>query len=104
MGAAWRGASGRRRRILGRKGQVAHYYHLMSRTCGGTVFFDDVEREAMVKLIRKMSRFCGIEVLPYCVMGNHFHLLVRVPDRESWMAQFEGGGGEERLLTRMALN
>jgi len=79
VGGARRGAGGRRRRILGRKGQVAHCYHLMSRTCGGEILFDDVEKEALVKLIRKMSRFCGIEVLTFCVMGNHFHLLVRVP-------------------------
>jgi len=102
VGGARRGAGGRRRRILGRKGQVAHCYHLMSRTCGGEILFDDVEKEALVKLIRKMSRFCGVEVLTFCVMGNHFHLLVRVPNRESWVAQFEGAGGEQRLLVHLA--
>ena len=101
MGAARRGEGGRRRRILGKKGQVARCYHLMSRTCGGEVFFDAIEKEALVKFIRKMSRFCGIEVLTYCVMGNHFHLLARVPDRDIWMAQFEGVGGEERLLAHL---
>jgi hypothetical protein len=102
MGGSSRCAGGRRRRILGKKGQVAHCYHLMSRTCGGTVLFDDVEKEALVKLIRKMGRFCGVEVLTFCVMGNHFHLLVRVPDREIWLTQFEGVGGEERLLAHLS--
>ena len=25
-------------------------------------------------------QFCGVQVLTYCVMSNHFHVLVRVPD------------------------
>ena len=25
--------------------------------------------------------FCGVQVLTYCVMSNHFHVLVRVPDK-----------------------
>jgi len=102
IGGSRRGVGGRRRRILGKKGQVAHCYHLMSRTCGGSVHFEDVEKEALVKLIRKMSRFCGVEVLTFCVMGNHFHLLVRVPERESWLTQFEGAGGEEKLLAHLS--
>ena len=67
---------------MGRECQVAHRYHLMSRTRAGAVFFDEMEKEALVRLIRKMSQFSGIEVLTYCVMANHFHLLVREPDRE----------------------
>jgi hypothetical protein len=48
------------------------------------VVFDDLEREALVELLFKMSRFCGVEILTYCVMNNHFHALLRVPDRASW--------------------
>ena len=28
-----------------------------------------------------MSAFCGVEVLTYCIMSNHFHVLVRTPNR-----------------------
>jgi len=48
---------GRRRRILGR-GNTSHCYHVMSRTCGGEVLFDEVEREALAKLLSRMRRFC----------------------------------------------
>ena len=89
-----------RGRVLG-KGADSDCYHLMSRTCGGEVWFDEVEKEAMVKLIGKMARFCGIEVLTYCVMGNHFHLLVRVWDKETWMQRFEGPKGEAALLEHL---
>ncbi len=31
-------------------------------------------------MLRKQAGFCGVDVLAYCVMGNHFHLLVAVPE------------------------
>ncbi len=101
-GSQARSWSGGRRRILGRKGQEAHCYHLMSRTCGGETFLDEVEREALVKLIGKMARFCGVEVLTYCVMGNHFHLLARVADKDAWLERFAGVRGESALLAHLA--
>ncbi|MFM2179752.1 MAG: hypothetical protein RL015_3850, partial [Verrucomicrobiota bacterium] len=39
--------SGGRRRILGRGPLESYTYHVMSRTCGGEVFLDDVEKEAL---------------------------------------------------------
>jgi hypothetical protein len=73
----------------------------MSRTCGGDVFFDDVEKEALRRLLWKMSEFCGVRLLTYCVMGNHFHALVEVPKRELWLERFSGAEGEERLLAHL---
>ncbi len=32
-------------------------------------------------MLRKQAAFCGVEILNYCVMGNHFHLLVSVPEK-----------------------
>jgi hypothetical protein len=73
----------------------------MSRLCDGLTFWDDVEKEALVLLLRKMARFCGMKVLTHCVMGNHFHVLVRVPQQEEWVKQFEGPEGEERLMKHL---
>ena len=28
----------------------------------------------------KMAAFCGMEVITYCMMSNHFHVLIRVPE------------------------
>ena len=28
----------------------------------------------------KLAVFCGVEVITYCVMSNHFHILLRVPE------------------------
>ena len=92
--------SGGRRRVLGTRPRE-HCYHVMSRTCGGAVFFDDVEKEALMRLLWKMSEFCGLKLLTYCVMGNHFHALVEVPVREEWLKQFEEPRGEKRLFEHL---
>lgn len=101
-GGFMRSWSGGRRRILG-DGQHVNTYHVMSRTAGGEMLFGAVEKEALVRIMRRLERFAGVEVLTYAVMGNHFHLLVRVPERQQFLARFEGEGGEERLLGHLGL-
>jgi REP element-mobilizing transposase RayT len=32
--------------------------------------------------MRRLEQFCGVQVVTYCLMENHFHLLVRVPCQE----------------------
>jgi putative transposase len=91
-----------RRRILGPQGR-ANAYHVMSRTAGGEMLFGEVEKEAFTRVMRRLERFAGVEILTHAVMANHFHLLVRVPDREKFLRRFEGPGGEERLLEHLKL-
>ena len=56
-------------------------YHVTSRTACGQFLFDDEAKDRFLKILRKQAGFCGVEVLAYCVMGNHFHLLVAVPEK-----------------------
>jgi REP element-mobilizing transposase RayT len=58
-------------------------YHVMSRTVGNTFLFKDAEKEVFRKMMWQVADFCGVEVLTYCVLSNHFHVLVRVPYLES---------------------
>jgi len=81
----------------------ASVYHVMSRTVGGAVHFSDEEKEAFRLLMWRMAKFSGVEVLAYCVMGNHFHLLVRVPPKEQFLKRFEGGTGEEKFFGHLKL-
>ena len=53
-------------------------YHVMSRTALDGFVLEDVEKEYLVELIKKLSRVYFAEVLGFCIMGNHFHLLVRM--------------------------
>jgi putative transposase len=55
-------------------------YHCMTRTVNGELLFKDREKEILRKMIRQVADFCGVEVLTYCIMSNHFHVLLRVPD------------------------
>jgi REP element-mobilizing transposase RayT len=56
-------------------------YHVMSRTALDGFPFDDIEKDFMVDLIRRYSNLYFVEIIGFCLMGNHFHLLVRMfPD------------------------
>jgi len=57
-------------------------YHCMSRSVNGEAFFDSREKEVLRKMIHQVADFSGVEVLTFCLMNNHFHLLVRVPPAE----------------------
>jgi REP element-mobilizing transposase RayT len=95
-----------RRRIKPEKGTAC--YHVMSRTVNGEFLFGPTEKEAFRRMMWKMSRFAGVEVFTYVVMGNHFHILVKVPDQKKWLKRFEAGvgedasAGEERLLNHLS--
>ncbi|TVR48453.1 MAG: transposase [Puniceicoccaceae bacterium] len=65
----------RRAKIIG---QTATY-HVITRTVAGQMLFGRPEKEVFRKIIRKVSLFCGVETLTFCIMSNHVHLLVRVP-------------------------
>jgi putative transposase len=100
---AARSWSGGRLRVLGKGPLESYCYHVMSRTCGGEVFFDDVEKEALRRVIWRMAEFSGIKVVTYCLMGNHFHLLAEVPHRDTWLQRFDGPTGEAKLLEQLSI-
>ena len=58
---------------------AAATYHCMTRTVNGERLFDDRAKEVLRKVLWQVADFCGVEVLTYCIMSNHFHVLVRVP-------------------------
>ena len=62
---------------------VPAVYHVVSRTACQAFLFSDVEKEVFRKALRKQAAFAGVEVLTYCVMSNHFHLLIRVSPIDS---------------------
>lgn len=54
-------------------------YHCMSRTVNGERLFDPTAREVLRSMIWQVADYCGIQVLTYAILSNHFHLLLRVP-------------------------
>ena len=57
------------------------YYHVISRVVNREFVLGEEEREQFVEMMRCYEHFSGVRVLTYCVMSNHFHLLLAVPRR-----------------------
>ena len=57
------------------------YYHCISRVVDRQFVLGAQEKEQLVTLMRRYEAFCGVKVITYCVMSNHFHILVEVPKR-----------------------
>ena len=56
-------------------------YHCISRVVGGQRLLDEVCRERLTSMMWRMAGFCGIEIITFCLMANHIHILVRVPPK-----------------------
>jgi len=52
----------------------------------GDVFFSDADRRHLLGLLGEYSQDCGLEILAYCLMTNHLHL-VAVPEHENSLAR-----------------
>jgi len=53
-------------------------YHVMSRTALEGFPMGSVENDFLLKAIQRFSRLYFTEILGFCLMGNHFHLLVKM--------------------------
>ncbi|MCC5805164.1 MAG: transposase [Opitutales bacterium] len=42
---------------------------------------DEEAKDRFVAELRRVADFCGVQVLTFCVMSNHYHILVRVDPR-----------------------
>ena len=87
-------------------GQIA-CYHLVGRAFAGAHLFGDLEKEILTGMLWKMAAFCGLEVITYCMMSNHFHVLVRVPESQQLtdarlLERIEGLYGARGALTLLA--
>jgi REP element-mobilizing transposase RayT len=71
-------------------------YHCISRVVDRRFVFAERECEAFRMFMRMYENFSGCRVLSYCVMSNHFHLLLEVPPPA------EGGLSDEALLQRLS--
>ena len=72
-------------------------YHCISRIVGRGFVLEVDEREHFRMLMRMCEQFTGCRVLSYCVMSNHFHVLLEVPPMP------EGGISNEELLRRLGV-
>ena len=71
-------------------------YHSFSRVVDRKFVFLTEERETFRMMMRMYEKFSGCRVLSYCVMSNHFHILLEVPPMP------EEGLTDEELLKRLS--
>jgi REP element-mobilizing transposase RayT len=79
-------------------------YHVISRTALDGYPIGDAEKDHFVELIRKFSALYFVEILGFCIMSNHFHLLIRMlPDTDFTDADIRKRHrrfyGKDRVLT-----
>jgi REP element-mobilizing transposase RayT len=56
-------------------------YHLMSRgDRRERIFLDDVDRQDFIKTLAEACQKTGWQVHAYCLMSNHYHLVVETPE------------------------
>jgi putative transposase len=70
-------------------------YHCMTRTVNGERMFTDIAKEVLRKQLWLVAEFCGLQVVTYQILSNHFHVLVRVPQKAAL--------SDEELLRRYRL-
>ncbi len=68
-------------------------YHVMSRTALDGYPLDDIEKDTLVDLIKSFSKLYLVDVLGFCIMGNHFHLMVRVYPQDHY--------SDDEMLSRL---
>ena len=81
---------------LGEVGQ-ANCYHVVSRVVDRRLVFGDEEKEFFRGLLERQLAFSGLRCLAWCFMGNHFHLLLEVPDKEKGLE----GWSEDDFVGRL---
>lgn len=54
----------------------------MSRIVDRQMLLGDREREVLRKMIWRVADFSEVEVLTYCIMNDHFHVLIKVPEKD----------------------
>lgn len=72
----------RQARIKVDSSQRAAVYHVMTRTVNGEHMLDDPAKEMLRKQMWQIADYCGVKVITYAIMANHFHVLVRVPQKQ----------------------
>ena len=72
------------------------FYHCFSRVVDRRFVLGTEEKEKFRTLMRMQENFTGCRVVAYCVMDNHFHLLLEVPPMP------ENGLSDGELLKRLS--
>jgi REP element-mobilizing transposase RayT len=74
-------------------------YHCISKIVDNRAIFGMEEKEHFVRILRNYEQFSGLKILAYCVMPNHFHLLIEVPEPNPEILKWS----DDRLLKHLSV-
>ncbi|CAN5302857.1 hypothetical protein BH23VER1_BH23VER1_28030 [soil metagenome] len=74
------------------------YHHVVSRVVDRRIIFGEAEKRYFREWLGRYAEFCGIRVLTYCLMGNHFHILVGFSKGEA--ERFRQAATDAEVLAR----
>lgn len=84
-----KGENGKRgQRILPER-QQGYFVHVTSRAVQQRFLFRDAEKTQFIQLLQAWAAFSDITVLTYCILNNHFHLLLWVPPKKQTLSYEE---------------
>lgn len=55
------------------------FFHVISRVVDKKFIFNAQECAVFHKMMRQFESFSGVKIHAFCIMSNHFHLLIQVP-------------------------
>ncbi len=77
-------------RIARIKAEGEAFYHVVSRIASKAFLLNDAEKKRVfVNMMHRAADFSGVDVITYVVMDNHFHLCVKIPEREGEVPESE---------------
>ena len=68
---------------------AGQHFHVISRVVDRRFIFGEEEKRVFMRYMRQLEGFSGVRILAYCIMSNHFHILLHVPVRPEQMTQKE---------------
>jgi putative transposase len=69
------------------------YYHVINRgQAKRKVYLDKKDYKAFLNVLSDACQIYGVDIIAYCLMGNHYHLLVKTPNANlsDFMRQLNG--------------
>jgi REP element-mobilizing transposase RayT len=74
-------------------------YHILSRITQQQQWLGLAERAYLMQLLSRVAEYCGVEILTFCLMSDHFSLLVRIPQKDTADTAVDGS----ELIRRVEL-
>ena len=57
------------------------WYHVMNRgRRSEQIYFNNSDRKSFIKVLQESSELWNIRIAAYCLMSNHYHLLIQTPE------------------------